>query len=488
MSRAPNATQEEGEVSPLLGDAKTQYFSSSEKEAAVKTWMNEKKAEVAQDGLTETHRIVLGVAYMCAMGVCGIVLVAIGSTLDTLAENCGTTSTAIGSVFLARGAGAVFGAIVSAKLYEWFHGNSVMMLALASLTGLLVYLPFITDVATLHIIFALMGIGTAVTDTGCQIMTRKVHGKAAGPWLGANTVAFGISGALVPGIELLSDSLFVQYVILSVITIATAITIAFVPDPESNGTMSGLPMKKAPRTPPPHFHVEWALAIMVFWLIGGKVTSTAYIESYIDETGVVSSDDATFMIMVLWTMITIGRLAGLQDQRFTNTPRLYRHLSIILVGGTLAMSLVLIFPHRGVALWVGIAFYGLFNGPCVGYCYDLNNRITIATEKGMAIVMFGLNFGASLVPYLTTLVWEDMDQPYVLIWTIMLSMAVPLPLLWLTRTLTYDPSVNPAAGAEYASVAAAAGHLHHDASTPGPGAVPAASEPVEKREQAGEHA
>jgi hypothetical protein len=37
--------------------------------------------------------------------VCGIVLVALGSTLASLAENCGTTSTQVGTVFIARRAG-----------------------------------------------------------------------------------------------------------------------------------------------------------------------------------------------------------------------------------------------------------------------------------------------------------------------------------------------------------------------------------------------
>jgi hypothetical protein len=39
------------------------------------------------------------------MGVCGIVLTAIGSTLDKLAIKCGTTALSVSTVFLARGAG-----------------------------------------------------------------------------------------------------------------------------------------------------------------------------------------------------------------------------------------------------------------------------------------------------------------------------------------------------------------------------------------------
>lgn len=40
-------------------------------------------------------------------------------------------------------------------------------------------------------------------------------------------------------------------------------------------------------------------------------------------------------------------------------------------------------------VWCGVVMYGIGNGPCVGYCYDLGNRITVASEQGMAIVMLG---------------------------------------------------------------------------------------------------
>lgn len=61
-----------------------------------------------------------------------------------------------------------------------------------------------------------------VTDTGCQIMTRKAHGRNAGPWLGANTVTFGIAGALVPVMELFTSSLIVQFSILSSVSVPSS--------------------------------------------------------------------------------------------------------------------------------------------------------------------------------------------------------------------------------------------------------------------------
>lgn len=80
-----------------------------------------------------------------------------------------------------------------------------------------------------------------------------------------------------------------------------------------------------------------------------------------------------------------------------------------------------------------MAAYGFFNGPTVAYCYDLVNRLTIPSERGMSIVMFGLNFGASLVPYIVSDVWNAGGGPSTLSVSIFLSMLVPLPLLYLTK-------------------------------------------------------
>lgn len=52
--------------------------------------------EAAAEDVRKHYKYALGTGYMFAMGVCGIVLVALGSTLDDLAENSGTTSTEVG--------------------------------------------------------------------------------------------------------------------------------------------------------------------------------------------------------------------------------------------------------------------------------------------------------------------------------------------------------------------------------------------------------
>jgi hypothetical protein len=54
----------------------------------------------------------------------------------------------------------------------------------------------------------------------------------------------------------------------------------------------------------------------------------------------------------------------------------------------------------------------------------------------MSIVMLGLNFGASVVPYVATLLWDHSSLSYnTLPIIVAISMAAPIPLLFLTRSV-----------------------------------------------------
>jgi hypothetical protein len=405
------------------------------------------------DDYVKQQRFLLGVAYMLSMGVCGIVLCAIGSNLKQLAVNCNTTATKIGTVFIARGLGAVTGAIASAKLYRLCGGNNVMIVTLLLLCFLIMSLPLIKDVYLMHAVFALLGTCTSITDTGCQIQTRKVHGIKAGPWLGVNTVVFSVSGAFVPLIALITGNLAAQCSILAAICFIAAGGLLIPKQPE------GLPPPKhafAPRyklkvkvatgedSPEKRscpYVVETLASFEALWLIGGKVSATSYFTTYVDETGVIPAHLAGLLIVMLWVGVSLGRLVGIFDQIGLSTERLMRNVYIQLLMGALGMGLIVAFPKSGPVLWTGVLVYGFFNGPTIGYVYDLCNRTTAASEKGMSIVMFGLNLGASLIPFLTSYMWENGRGPVVLPVVVMASHIFPIPCQYLIGKFTATPAI-----------------------------------------------
>ena len=118
----------------------------------------------------------------------------------------------------------------------------------------------------------------------------------------------------------------------------------------------------------PHFYAEICIAIMLFCFVGGSIAATAYIESYIDQTGIVEGQLKSRVVFVLWIAITIGRFVGLQDQISLSDFGLVVDLSLFCVGGFLAMLLIYLYPHSSNALWFGVAMYGFFHGPTVGFC------------------------------------------------------------------------------------------------------------------------
>ena len=397
--------------------------------------------------------IPISIAYLLAMSVCGTIIVATAADLSELAANCGTISTEVATVFVARGVGAITGAVSSAKLYKWYNGNWVMVILLAFISVTVFALPFNTTVWGLHVLFFLFGLTTAIVDTGCQIMTRSVHGKAAGPWLGANTVAFGLAGAIEPLISVITSSLYTQYITLSVFILGVLLYLATIAK-EREMEQSLLPQVPTPNgessstsestKTPAHYHVELVIGCMVFFFIGGNVTVTAYLDTYVSDRNLSMSDNAvSYLVMVLWVLVTCGRLFGVYDQRWLTNKTLPIHLTLFCVIGTAGLFLLFLFPYSVIGLWIGICIYAFCYGPTVGMCYDWNNRLTYPTEVSMAIVMFGLNLGVSIVPYVTAVCWDDIGSPTVFVVSMILSMSVPVPLLYVTKYLSYDPLVNP---------------------------------------------
>lgn len=219
-------------------------------------------------------------------------------------------------------------------------------------------------------------------------------------------------------------------------SLITALAVVLIPVPTYLGQSMDKKLGKTARAAGgASYYVEVCLACAVFCLIGGKVTFSSYIKDYITDTGCVSSNDKNMALFVLWIAITVGRLSGLVDQiNIESKGQLYNHLYLWLVMGAFGIGLLLTFPSNSVASWFGFILFGIGNGPCVGYCYDINNRITVPSEVGMSIVMFGLNFGASIIPYVTAIAWEKTGQPY---WLTIITFATMV----LTPPLSLSPSL-----------------------------------------------
>lgn len=201
------------------------------------------------------------------------------------------------------------------------------------------------------------------------------------------------------------------------------------------------------------YTIELVFSFSVFWLIGGSVSLTSYVKTYVQARGTVEPiNEGSEALLMIWVMTTVGRLCGLYDMmrlKHKTIQTVYFHLTLWQLIAVLGMSLALIRPRSDTCFWMSLCLYGLGNGPCIGHSYDLINRLTRNTEEGMSLVMFGLNFGASLVPYTTSLLWEDtMLKQTALFVVAFLSSVLPIGLTALALAFAYAKAAHEAHMAE----------------------------------------
>lgn len=149
----------------------------------------------------------------------------------------------------------------------------------------------------------------------------------------------------------------------------------------------------------PHYKVELMVAACAFCIIGAQVNVVAYVNPYLGKLPAVpiAIADQPKVLMVFWIFVGIGRIVGVLDQRFflpvTEDDRFHGatnvagHLAICLAVSAIAILLLALFMDSSWAIWLGVCLFGLFFGPSLSLAYDMNNRLTLPTEKSTAIVM-----------------------------------------------------------------------------------------------------
>lgn len=178
---------------------------------------------------------------------------------------------------------------------------------------------------------------------------------------------------------------------------------------------------------------------------------TAYLQTYIYNTGVVPSSKAQLVVVCLYVAFILGGLGGMAHQHYVALPGLYRNLTIFLYAGATVGVVLIIFKNSPVALWAGIAAYGLSNAPLWSYCLDLNNRLRKPTNTGTSILAFGSNFGSSMVSYLTSCLWSYTGSPRSLLAIIVVSQLLPHPIMLNVKHSTENRGDSAAVAPSYHS-------------------------------------
>ena len=378
---------------------------------------------------------------MFAMGVCGFIIVALGTTLSEIAANVGYSAYDIGTVFMARGMGCITGTMASSVLYAHYNGKHMLSVTSTVTVVILLWMPYCADYYLLHMAYFARGMITSVTETGSQLMMIKFHGPEAGPWCGANSMAFCISGILVPAVEMLTPDLNTQYTCYAAFVGFSALWVIACPDPEKNGRILSQTVDEEKNNENQHYNVEILISLMIFLMIGGGESILFYIKIYVNDTGILPPEDGSETILMFFIAVTVGKVLGIADQAYLTNETIVMHFFVLLMGSAVSLGAIWYFPDDANMLWLGIIGFGFCQGPAIAYCFDLCNRLALCSEVSISILMLGMNLGVSVVPYCASLLWSAYMGPLAIINVGMITMLACIPVLFVAPRFSYLKSI-----------------------------------------------
>lgn len=528
--------------------------------------------------------------------VCGLIIAALGASIQDVAQNVNRKSTDIASIFVARGVGSIFGSFISAPIFTVFNAIKSLMLSYAVTVAVLLWIPLISTLSQLHISYFLIGALTSIISSGSILLLRKIHKDRAGPWLGALGAALVSAGMIVPCVQMLVGSMMAQFCMYSAIIVVFALWLRVLPNmredvysgeretpgmigrlsdvvlgyrgspdltlsPRMSGrtrasptrkptsqqyqSMQQEPMMRAPSSvlrdekeadspffmttvacsstcssssfytsalndlskftksqqdlaalsqteqqfhsagessgisnkrnshvknyhslesgldstdrevdeltqeeedfllevvlapDPPHYWSDLTISLMIMFIIGGSNAFSIYIETYVDDTGVIASQWKAMVLMLFFGAGTFGNVVGIIIQMDIGDRLLLVVTATVLVGGAVGMMLIIGLPQDANALWTGVALYGFASAVTVGFCFNIANRLAYPSAKSTSIIMMGSSIGVSLIPYLASLIYKITHSPLTMMYIGLASMVIPVMLLFIAPRVSY---------------------------------------------------
>mmetsp|Transcript_47109 Transcript_47109/g.94297 ORF Transcript_47109/g.94297 Transcript_47109/m.94297 type:complete len:411 (-) Transcript_47109:60-1292(-) len=366
--------------------------------------------------MVKTADIARGVSYSLAMGLCGWLVVSLGVTNAEMASRAGLPGNngESGSVFLTRSATMVLATLLGPAIYQGFEDEVKLCTALGLIALVMVLSSEVHNSWMLHMWYAVTGLLHAATDVGTQILTRRLFGKEAAPWLAFHLFSFSLFGVFASMIYFLPDLWWqdVATAIFAILAAAWCIGVRLIfgnthaaegyAPKEDEGILRWEMKWKG-------LEIDWLLMTVVFWSIAGQAGIAVYIYVDVGETHQVSDIEVGWLMCLFWTVVALSRLLTFFQALFWQGQAEEFMIAICACSslGTLFSLLWALGPIDDPnPLRIGLLGYALFYAPIPSCAYILSSKLGARTDQTAAMSILGLNLGAGLGPWAVSVVFE----------------------------------------------------------------------------------
>ncbi len=357
-------------------------------------------AAVAPHELPRAGRLRIAAAYYATYVVLGLMLTAIGPSLDALRAQSGAATEAIAILFTSNALGYIAGSLAAGRLYGRIAGHRVLAISLLVLAALTLTVPALGSLELLIVAFALIGIPLGVIDVGGNTLLVWLFRDDVPPYMNALHLSFGVGAVIGPLVfawfALATDSAATTYLLFAALMVPVALWLARLPSPESPIAARPGATTDAPSVVRRHAWLIGLIAVFFFLHMGGEMAFGGWIFTYADgATG--SPTTARLVNSAFWGGLVVGRLVAIPlALRFSPQAM----LTLDLVGTVASLALILLLPESVAALWVGTIGFGFFVASMIPSSFNLAERRLPITGHVSAAFLVGGSLGTMTLPWL----------------------------------------------------------------------------------------
>jgi FHS family Na+ dependent glucose MFS transporter 1 len=298
------------------------------------------------------RRTVIG--YFSAFIALGLVLSSLGPTLPDLAAQTNVTISQISFLFTARSLGFLSGSLIVGHLYDRVSGHPVIAVTLFIVALMLILVPLAPFLWLLTAVMFVLGMGESGTDVGTNTLIVWLYGDKVGPLMNGLHFFFGVGALAAPIIVAqairISGGIQWAYWSLALLILPPAIYLLRLPSPpiRSRATDNG------------RNHFNLYLFILIFLLFftytGAEISFGGWLFTYAVTLDLGDETIAAYLTSAFFGAFTVGRLLTIPIAARVSPAAL---LSANLGGGLLSLGIMLLWPDRAAAVWIGAIGFGL---------------------------------------------------------------------------------------------------------------------------------
>ena len=355
--------------------------------------------------------------YFLIILILGLIGLTKSATLPDLAELTGSSISQITYIFTAGSIGTLAGTFSSGRLYDRKKGHLILTIGLLTAAGLLAFVPFISVLWPLLLIFFLVGIAHGTLDLGANTLTLWVHGIKSGPFMNALHFFFGIGAFLAPlivsQVVRLTGNIHWAYWVIALFIVPVAVITQLVPSPEIRQQEKHNPNSLAQTGKNTNTHLLIVISLFLLFYVGAEIAFSGWIYTYAEsQLPPELVQQAYILASAFWIAMTAGRLLAIPlSSRLSS--RLLLFLDVF--GAVLSLGLIVLGGSSLVTLWIGTILLGISMASIFPLTLTLAEQLMNVSGRITSILAISSGIGGLLLPWLMGQLFEFLSPASIMV-------------------------------------------------------------------------